>query len=1050
MRLLETMTFITKQFYVMNSTKILLGLGLIAALSLFIQEKILACGYAYVSDCATTIDIEVNGVTSTYQVSSCPYLTVFQGHNFGSPTSLNITHGKSISWESCDNNVMNSKFFYRIYPQSGTPGTFTQYLLPQLTTVTNGPYRTKTREGSPNLNVLAGLNPGSYFIEIYLESDVDFNNDGIPDTQVKANNNGAFYKASFVIPSGQGGSLNVQLANKTNVNCNGGTNGTASINVANGTAPFTYAWSNGATTASISNLAAGNYTITATDSNSSTGTLIVNISQPSPIVPNVTGVDETSAPANNGSATAAPSGGTAPYTYLWSTGATTASISNLNSGTYTVTITDSHTCTATGSVVISVSGSNPTNYCASSGTPWVDWITNVKLNSINNASGKALYTFYSNVSTDLNTGTSYTITLENSYSWQTYDMYWKVWIDYNRNGTFEEPAEVAYSGSVSAPALGSPSSTKIGTLLVPVTADLGITRMRVSLKRGAYATPCETIPFGEVEDYVVNLESGGPVPCSISASTSNITCNANGTNTDPADDTYTFSMTVNGNGTGASWSTTIAGTNYTGSYGTPKTIGPLLISAGAVNYTVTDASSNTCTATGSVTPPAPCSSSNPCAINATTTTPICNNNGTPTNPADDTYTFSMTVTGTNAGSGWTTTILGAPQSGAYNVTTLMGPYPISGGVLNFTIHDGTTNTCTKAMTIMPPTACSNGSGGPSYCASSSAFPWYDWIAGVGFGTVNNPSSKTAYGDFTSLSANAAIGQSLPITLTAGFSWYTYNEYWKVWIDYNHDGTFQEPGEVAFEQSVPAPPNGTNTLDVVGSLTIPATALTGPTRMRVTMKQGTVAPTPCETIANGEVEDYTLNIIPAAGGGTGNRQAAIVIEAQLGIDDVAIFTSLELPKNADSWKMEKSTDGLHYETLETGDADGLMEENIFVKAIDKQPIDGLNQYRMTLYDRQGNAIAAAPAAVNFEHVAVFGLFPNPASSSFSIELSKLEGKQVNVEVFDRFGQLVYQENIPEVTDRFHQIRIDAWQDGMYFVQVTPEGKKSFAKKLMVAH
>ena len=686
----------------MNTTRVLCSIGLSAILSLFIQQKTMACGYAYVSDCATTIDIEVNGITSTFQVSSCPYQTVFQGHNFGSPTSFNITHAKSITWESCTNNVMNARFYYRIYLQSGSPGSFTSYLLPQLSTNTNGPYRTKTREGTPDLNVLAGLNPGSYFIEIYLESDVDTNNDNVPDAQIKANNNGLNYKASFVIPTGQGGSLNVQLANKTNVNCNGGNNGSATVSVANGTAPYTYAWSNGATGASISNLAAGNYTVTATDSNGNTGTLIVNISQPTPLNANVTGVDETSAPANNGSATSAPTGGTAPYSYLWSTGATTATINNLNSGTYTVTVTDANGCTKTGSVVISVSGANPTNYCASSGTPWVDWITRVKLNSIDNTSGKSLYTFYNNVSTNLNTGTNYTITLENGFSWQTYDMYWKAWIDYNRNGTFEDPAEVAYSGILSAPPLGAPGGSKVGTVAVPATADLGITRMRVSLKRGAYATPCETIPFGEVEDYVINLVSNGPVPCSIEANTSNITCNNNGTNTNPNDDTFTFSLTVNGNSTGASWSTTVGGQNYTGTYGTPKTIGPLPISGGVVNFTVTDSGTGTCTATGSVTPPAPCSSSNPCAINATTTTPICNNNGTPTNPADDTYTFIMTVTGTNVGTGWTTTILGAPQGGAYNVATLMGTYPISGGVLNFTIQDATSPTCTKSMTVTPP------------------------------------------------------------------------------------------------------------------------------------------------------------------------------------------------------------------------------------------------------------------------------------------------------------------------------------------------------------
>ncbi|MBI5914692.1 MAG: T9SS type A sorting domain-containing protein [Bacteroidetes bacterium] len=1032
----------------MNSKRLLRSAVLLALTSLFFQQKTMACGYDYVSDCATTIDVELNGVTSTYQVSSCPYLTVFHNHNFGSPTSLNITKAKSTTWESCDNNVMNARLYYRIYLQSGSPGAFTPYVLPQLTTVTNGPYRTETREGNPNLNLLAGLNPGSYFIQIYFESDVDTDNNGTPNLQIRKDNNGLYYKASFTVPTGQGGSLNVQLVSKTNVTCNGGNNGSATVTVTNGTAPYTYAWSNGATGASISNLPAGTYTVTATDSQGNTGTLIVVITQPAPLNANVTGVDETSAPANNGSATSAPTGGTAPYTFLWSTGATTATINNLNSGTYSVVVTDANGCTATGSVVISVSGSNPTNYCASSGTPWVDWITRVKINTIDNASGKSQYSNFTNISTNLNTGTSYTVTLENGFSWQTYDEYWKVWIDYNRNGTFEEPAEIAYSGILPAPPVGSPGGVKTGTVIVPASADLGLTRMRVSLKRGAYATPCETIPFGEVEDYTINLASDGPVPCSITATIANITCNANGTGTNPNDDTFTFSLTMNGNGTGTSWHTAIFGQNVTGAYGTPVTIGPFLISSGVLNFTVTDSGTPTCTATVSVTPPTPCSNVNPCNITATASTPICNNNGTPTNPADDTYTFSLTVTGTNAGTGWTTTILGAPQSGAYGTATLLGPYPISGGVLNFTLHDNNDANCTRSVTVTPPAPCSNGGGGPTYCISTSAFPWHDWIAGVSFSNVNNPSGKTAYSDFTGLTANVTLGQSYPVALTSGFSWYTYEEHWKVWIDYNHNGTFEEPGELAYSATQPAPPNGTNEFTVNGTINIPATALTGPTRMRVTMKRD-ADPTPCETIPNGEVEDYTVNISSNLGGGTGNRTAAIQFNAMPGIDDVALYAVLEIPMGATFWQLEKSVDGQGFVTLKTGRADAGADGHTVMQTLDSRPIDGENQYRLTLFDRWGNVLSQAPAAANFQLVEAFSVFPNPAGSEFFLEMSKLEGRQVTVEVFDPFGHLVNREVIPEVSGSLHRIQIDGWRDGMYFVLVQPEGRRSFSKKLMIA-
>ncbi len=292
--------------------------------------------------------------------------------------------------------------------------------------------------------------------------------------------------------------------------------------------------------------------------------------------------------------------------------------------------------------------------------------------------------------------------------------------------------------------------------------------------------------------------------------------------------------------------------------------------------------------------------------------------------------------------------------------------------------------------------------------------------------------------------------SHPATLTAGFSWYTYAEYWKVWIDYNHDGTFQEPGEVAFAQAVAAPPNGTSTFDVVGSIAIPATALAGPTRMRVTMKRGTAAPTPCETVPFGEVEDYTVNVSTGLdGGGTGNRQAAIMLDAQSGIEDVTLYGVLEIPGDAATWVLDKSTDGQTFEPLQSGEADAELDDHVFIKTIDNQPVDGKNQYRLRLFDREGKVLSEVPVLVNFEHLAIFSLFPNPANSEFFLEMSKLEGRQVTVEVFNRFGHLVYRENIAEVTQAVHQIRLDGWHDGRYLVQVTQEGRRSFSKKLMVA-
>ncbi|MBL7807167.1 MAG: SprB repeat-containing protein, partial [Saprospiraceae bacterium] len=127
---------------------------------------------------------------------------------------------------------------------------------------------------------------------------------------------------------------------KVNVACFGGNTGSIDLSVTGGTSPYTYAWSNAATTQDISNLVAGTYTVTVTDANLCTKTVSTSITQPASAL-NVTEthVDVNCNGQNTGSIDATPTGGTTPYTYSWSNGATTQDISGLTAGTYTLTVT---------------------------------------------------------------------------------------------------------------------------------------------------------------------------------------------------------------------------------------------------------------------------------------------------------------------------------------------------------------------------------------------------------------------------------------------------------------------------------------------------------------------------------------------------------------------------------------------------------------------------------------------------------------------------------------------------------------------------------------
>jgi PKD repeat protein len=197
-----------------------------------------------------------------------------------------------------------------------------------------------------------------------------------------------------------------------NATC-GSSNGTAAVNVTTGTGTYTYHWSNNGTTASISGLAAGTYTVTVSSSGGCSATASVQISSTGgpALTPSAT---STTCGQSNGTASVSASGGTPGYTYLWSNSATTPSLSNLSSGTYTVTVKDANGCASISSVTVSpsngvtASGSSTATTCGlSNGSASV---------SVTNPSSPT-YHWSNNGSTAQITGLtsgSYTVTVTNA------------------------------------------------------------------------------------------------------------------------------------------------------------------------------------------------------------------------------------------------------------------------------------------------------------------------------------------------------------------------------------------------------------------------------------------------------------------------------------------------------------------------------------------------------------------------------------------------------------------------------------------------------------
>jgi len=145
----------------------------------------------------------------------------------------------------------------------------------------------------------------------------------------------------------------------------------------------------------------------------------------------------------------------------------------------------------------------------------------------------------------------------------------------------------------------------------------------------------------------------------------------------------------------------------------------------------------------------------------------------------------------------------------------------------------------------------------SYCASSGTSTADEKISKVVFGTINNSSAGTAgYENFTSLATNTTRGTAYTITITPVWTSTVYSEGYAVWIDYNQNGLFTDAGELVWSKVA------STTTPVSGSITIPATATLGTTRMRVSLKYNAI-PTACEAIPYGQVEDYSITIIAAS-------------------------------------------------------------------------------------------------------------------------------------------------------------------------------------------
>ncbi|WP_379092362.1 beta strand repeat-containing protein [Pedobacter sp. UC225_65] len=566
----------------------------------------------------------------------------------------------------------------------------------------------------------------------------------------------------------------------TNVSCNGGTNGSATVSVTGGTGGYTYSWSpSGGTGATASGLAAGTYTVTVTDANGCTTTQGFTITQPAALVAMASAQTNIACSGSaTGSATVSVTGGTGAYTYSWSpSGGTGATATGLTAGTYVVTVTDANGCTATQGFTLT----QPAALVASQGT-----VTNVSCNGGSNGSatvsvtgGTGAYTYSWSPSggtaataTGLAAGT-YVVTVTDANGCTT-----------TQGFTITQPAPlVASQGTVTNVSCngGSNASAKVnvtggtGAYTYSWSPSGGTAATASGLTAGSYvvtvtdANGCTTTQGFTITQPAALVATAGAV--------TNVSCNGG------SNGSATVSVTGGTGGYTYSWSP---------SGGTAATASGL--SAGTYTVTVTDANGCTTTQNFTITQPAAL-----VAMASAQTNIACNGSATGSATVSVTggtapYTYSWspsggtgaTATGLSAGT-YTVTVTDANGCTATQGFTLTQPAALvatASAQTNVSCNGGSNGSATVSVT--------GGTGGYTYswspsggtAATASGLAAGTYVVTVtdangctttqGF-TITQPAPLVAsQGTVTNVGCNGGSNGSATVSVTGGTGGYTYS------------------------------------------------------------------------------------------------------------------------------------------------------------------------------------------------------------------------------------------------------------------------------------
>ncbi len=402
----------------------------------------------------------------------------------------------------------------------------------------------------------------------------------------------------------------------TDVTCHGGSDGSIDLTVIEGVAPFTYVWSNGATTEDITNLSAGIYSVTVTDAEDMMAMEEIQIGEPDLLQLILTALPPTCPNGNNGIISVEGNGGIQPYEYYWSNGFVGPSLGGLSEGDYSVTVVDQNGC-ATSQVITIVSNNSAiilTGIVEDASCSGANGSIDLSVGG-----GTPPYTYEWNVGPETQdidglNGGSYMVTVTDALGCTEVGNY-----------LVEELAITAEVSNITCDNNGTPGIPDDDVFFFDLLVNGGHPTGWFSGFgiNGMYNVVTTFGPFNIADGPIVltitdNEEptcnttltiapppAGCDAECAITAAVNNITCDDNGTPEDPGDDLFYFDVLVEGQQTSGTWIANDAGTT-SGDYGQATTFGPYPVSGGNLLIEITDSADPNCTTAISVAAPFDC------------------------------------------------------------------------------------------------------------------------------------------------------------------------------------------------------------------------------------------------------------------------------------------------------------------------------------------------------------------------------------------------------------------------------------------------------------